>query len=188
MNISQLVNALLNIPQHHTHLTLMYLRFAVTNLNTIWHMILTSSVIILYIYILTFSIKTSNKDVFCVTGPLWVESTGQRRIPLRGKGCGTSMFSLICAWTNGWANNRDAGDLRWHRAHYDVSVMLTETLLQRDVIKMSKNHSFKHSDCGHSLCELISGKNRQKSVWNVNNIQGLRASVMIWPITFEFRW
>ena len=22
------------------------------------------------------------------------------------------MFSMICAWTNGWANNRDAGDLR----------------------------------------------------------------------------
>ena len=29
----------------------------------------------------------------------------------------------ICAWTNGWANNQDAGDLRRHRAHYDDSVM-----------------------------------------------------------------
>ena len=25
---------------------------------------------------------------------------------------------------NGWVNNRDAGDLRLHRAHYDVSVMI----------------------------------------------------------------
>ena len=33
------------------------------------------------------------------------------------------MFSLICAWTNGWANNREAGDLRRHSAHYDVTVM-----------------------------------------------------------------
>ena len=33
------------------------------------------------------------------------------------------MFSWICTWTNGWANNRDAGDLRRHRAHYDVIVM-----------------------------------------------------------------
>ena len=24
------------------------------------------------------------------------------------------IFSLICAWTNGWVNNRDAGDLRRH--------------------------------------------------------------------------
>ena len=31
--------------------------------------------------------------------------------------------SLICAWINGWVNNREAGDLRRHRAHYDVIVM-----------------------------------------------------------------
>ena len=37
---------------------------------------------------------------------------------------GALMFSLICAWINGWTNNRDAGDLRRHRAHYDVTVMV----------------------------------------------------------------
>ena len=31
--------------------------------------------------------------------------------------------SLICAWTNAWVNNGDAGDLR--RAHYDMTVMNT---------------------------------------------------------------
>ena len=31
--------------------------------------------------------------------------------------------SLICVWINGWVNNREAGDLRRYRAHYDVSVM-----------------------------------------------------------------
>ena len=30
---------------------------------------------------------------------------------------------LICIWINGWVNSRDAGDLRDHRAHYDVIVM-----------------------------------------------------------------
>ena len=30
------------------------------------------------------------------------------------------MFSLICAWTNGWASNRGTGDLRHHRTLYDV--------------------------------------------------------------------
>ena len=34
------------------------------------------------------------------------------------------MLSLICAWSNGWANNRNAGDLRRHRARYDVIVMI----------------------------------------------------------------
>ena len=33
------------------------------------------------------------------------------------------IFSLICAWTKSWINNRNAGDLRRHRAHYDVTVM-----------------------------------------------------------------
>ena len=32
-------------------------------------------------------------------------------------------FSWICVWINGWVNNREAGDLRHHRAHYDVTVM-----------------------------------------------------------------
>ena len=36
---------------------------------------------------------------------------------------GTLMFSLIRAWTNGWANKRDTGDLRRHRTHYDVTLM-----------------------------------------------------------------
>ena len=27
------------------------------------------------------------------------------------------------ALTNGWANDRDAGELRWHHAHYDITVM-----------------------------------------------------------------
>ena len=36
---------------------------------------------------------------------------------------GVLTFSLICAWTNSWVNNRDAGFLRRTRAHYDVTVM-----------------------------------------------------------------
>ena len=36
------------------------------------------------------------------------------------------VFSLICAWINGWVNNGEAGDLRHHRTHYDVIVMSYE--------------------------------------------------------------
>ena len=43
--------------------------------------------------------------------------------PHKGQWGGALKFSLICAWTNSWANNGDAGDLRRHRAHYDVIVM-----------------------------------------------------------------
>ena len=37
---------------------------------------------------------------------------------------GALMFSLICVWTNGWANNRDANGLRRHHTDYDVTVMM----------------------------------------------------------------
>ena len=36
---------------------------------------------------------------------------------------GALIFSVICPWTNGGANNRDAGGLRHHHAHYDITVM-----------------------------------------------------------------
>ena len=33
---------------------------------------------------------------------------------------------LWSAWINGWANNREAGNLRRYRTHYDVTVMVME--------------------------------------------------------------
>ena len=42
--------------------------------------------------------------------------------PRKGQWRGSLIFSLICAWTNGWANNHDACVLRRYRAHYDVTV------------------------------------------------------------------
>ena len=41
------------------------------------------------------------------------------------------MFSLICAWINGWVNNGEAGDLWRHGAHYDVTVMAILLLAPR---------------------------------------------------------
>ena len=42
----------------------------------------------------------------------------------KGKWRGALMlFFFICALTNDWANNLDAGDLRRHRSRYDVTVM-----------------------------------------------------------------
>ena len=43
--------------------------------------------------------------------------------PNKGQWHGSLMFPLICVWTKGWANNREAGDWRRHCAHYDVIVM-----------------------------------------------------------------
>ena len=43
--------------------------------------------------------------------------------PHKGQWRGALMFTLVCAGTNGWINNRDAGDLRRNSAHYDVTVV-----------------------------------------------------------------
>ena len=57
----------------------------------------------------------------------WTFVSGFHRSPVdfphKGQWRRALMFSLICAWTNGWAYNRDAGDLRRHRAHYGATVM-----------------------------------------------------------------
>ena len=62
---------------------------------------------------------SSNRNIFRVTGPFCGEFTVHRR----GQWRGALVFSLICAWINGWINNGEAGDLRLHLAHYDVTVM-----------------------------------------------------------------
>ena len=43
--------------------------------------------------------------------------------PHKGQWRGALMFSLISVWIDGWVTNDEAGDLRRHRAHYDVIVM-----------------------------------------------------------------
>ena len=57
----------------------------------------------------------------------WPFVPGTHRSPVnsshRGQWRGALMLSLICARINGWVNNRKAGDLRRHRAHYDVILM-----------------------------------------------------------------
>ena len=51
--------------------------------------------------------------------------------PHKGQWRGALMFSLTCAWLIGWINNREAGDLRRYRAHYDVIVMLPMHVVYR---------------------------------------------------------
>ena len=51
-----------------------------------------------------------------------------RHSPHKGKWRGVLMFSLTCARINDWVNNGEAGDLRRHRTHYDVIVMVETNL------------------------------------------------------------
>ena len=50
--------------------------------------------------------------------------------PHKGQWHGALIFSLICVWINDWVNNREAGDLRCYRTHYDVIVMRCQVHVQ----------------------------------------------------------
>ena len=54
--------------------------------------------------------------------------------PHNGQWRGALMISLICVWINSWVNNREAGYLRCYRAHYDVVVMVWQSLRSHQVI------------------------------------------------------
>ena len=56
----------------------------------------------------------------------WPFVRGIHRFPVnsphKGQWRRALMFSLICVCINAWVNNREAGDLRRYRAHFDVAV------------------------------------------------------------------
>ena len=59
-----------------------------------------------------FTMTSSNGNIIRVTGPLCEEFPVTGEFPARRPVTRSLMFSLICAWINGWVNNREAGDLR----------------------------------------------------------------------------
>ena len=61
-----------------------------------------------------------------------VNSPVTGEFPAQSEWRGALIFSLFCAWINAWVNNREAGDLKRHRAHYDVIVTVTQTLINVD--------------------------------------------------------
>ena len=66
---------------------------------------------------------SSNGNIFRVTSPLWGESTGYQWIPLT-KAKDAEFLCFLWSYLNKQGkNNSDAGDLRCHHIHYDVTVM-----------------------------------------------------------------
>ena len=55
--------------------------------------------------------------------------------PHKGQWRGALMFSLICAWINDWVNNREAGELRRHHTHYDITVMIEIWHIHKEMIQ-----------------------------------------------------
>ena len=80
--------------------------------------------------------------------------------PHKGQWRGALVFSSICVWINGWVNNREAGDLRRHRTHYDVNVMITKD----------------HRTCHHHMC-----MNWTETGFFLENIHAISVIWVRWP-------
>ena len=104
--------------------------------------------------------------------------------PLQRPGAQSFDVSLICAWINGWANNREAGDLRRHRAHYDVTVMylaftselwtaiITSEPMERLFWVLLGRNTAGYRECtaiGHSLLNCSQINATEPQYWEINN-------------------
>ena len=72
-----------------------------------------------------FMVTSSNGNNFRGTGHLCGEFTGHRLIKKKRPVTRSFDVFFTCVWINDWVNNREAGDVRRHRAHYEVSVIIT---------------------------------------------------------------
>ena len=126
---------------------------------------------------------SSNGNIFCVTGPLCGEFTCHRWIPLT-KGCvGVWVSSLIYAWINGWVNNREAGDLRRHRAHYDVTVMCS-SVFTRFFFYQGLIRSCLHGS--HELIKICSiSLTDQATMATFNDLSNQKFHRSLWPTVLK---
>ena len=61
--------------------------------------------------------------------------------PHKSQWHGAWMFLWSAPWINGWINNREAGDLRRHRPHYEVIVMVNLTITNILQWNLNKIHT-----------------------------------------------
>ena len=75
----------------------------------------------------------------------WPFVRGIHRSPVnslhKSQWLGTLMVSLVCAWTNNWANNGNTGDFRRRRAYYDGNAVASSvSLCERSMHQILDKH------------------------------------------------
>ena len=127
-----------------------------------------------------------NGNIFRVTGPLCGEFTGHRWIPLtKASDAEFWCFFLICAWMNSLVNNHEAVDLRHHRTHYDVTVMISHHLISHIHIKLD-------SDSEWFIQHSMRNDNSQIVAWStsvqiiVHKQQTWKIHVYVWRPQLRF--
>ena len=93
-------------------------------------------------------------------------TTGHWWVPLTKASDADLWYILWSASTNGWANNRDAGDLRRHRARYDVTIMTLRTTWREDRQAIEWT-SFAFSQTDGNMQQI--SNNRQNTIFHQNH-------------------
>ena len=78
---------------------------------------------------------------------VWV-STGtihQSPVDSLKKASDAELWCFLCAWINGWANNRGAADFRRHRADFDVTLMYQVNSLVSGILAVLSNTQFSNT-------------------------------------------
>ena len=84
--------------------------------------------------------------------------------PRRGQWRGALIFPLMCAGVNGRANNCEACNLRRHRTHYDVTVMVDLMQIIYSIYRRKQCHICKT----HLLCLHIDHwRFRNSVIWTI---------------------
>ena len=97
---------------------------------------------------------------------------------------GALMFSFIRAWINGSVNNREAGDLRRHRTHYDVIVMCVLDRFQSDKFYPHLSELLQLCWAYHAIKVNKAYKSLSKR-WEELNSQRRLAKVMLENLPFS---
>ena len=98
-------------------------------------------------------------------------------------------FLWSAPWINGWVNNREAGDLRRHRAHYDVVVMLN--LFQSETRKFSLcgcgwRFSDLHQDQQEDFDSITAEVHSQRSNATNGSVKACRRMFDDYPIQWRY--
>ena len=95
----------------------------------------------------------------------------------KGQWRGALMFSLIYLWINGWVNNREPGDLRRHRTHYDV----TEIVGICGELSLASTSPYS-APCTASL-EFIETERKWSQIWRLlfqTHLRDIPNIVLLW--------
>ena len=104
--------------------------------------------------------------------------------PHKGQWRGTLIFSLICTRINAWLNNRKAGYLRRHHAHYDVIVLWCDVSgLQWcqwviDGMWVSTAYLIVHTPCTH--CPWVPGLFEGITIYFIHDYDSTENNTLIY--------